>query len=144
MAKQLFLAGKVVEGFHEVHEHVSPVSTYLKVFGGLLVLTGITYAVSYMNLGAASLPVAMAVAVAKAALVCLYFMHLKYDDGYNVFVFLSTIIFVAIFFTFTIFDLVSRAELNEEQETFFRIQHGEQYGYEPPAPPEGYEAPAEH
>ncbi|MCH9682447.1 MAG: cytochrome C oxidase subunit IV family protein [Deltaproteobacteria bacterium] len=144
---KLHLHGKPVEGFVEVHEHISPIKNYWVVFGALLVLTGLTYAVSYMSLGPASLPVAMLVAVAKASLVCAYFMHLKYDDGYHVFIFLSTLIFVGIFFTFTMFDLNSRAELNEEQGTFFQ----QNYDKEPPPPPpvaaphgEGEHAEGEH
>ncbi len=138
----LYLHGKPVEGFDECHEHISPMSIYYKVFGALLVLTGLTYAVSYMSLGPASLPVAMVVAVAKATLVCMFFMHLKYDDRYHVFVFLSTLIFVAIFFTFTIFDLQSRAKINEEQGTFFRDQYDRE-APPPPTLPEGVEL-AEH
>ena len=136
---RLFLHGKPIEGFDENHEHISPMKAYYAVFGALLVLTGLTYAVSYMNLGPASLPVAMVVAVAKASLVCMYFMHLKYDDRYHVFVFLSTLIFVGIFFTITIFDLSSRTKLNEEQGTFFREQHDKA-----PLPPPEIPAAAEH
>ncbi len=142
---KVYVAGKPVEGVHEVHEHISPVSTYVKVFVALLVLTALTYGVSYMDLGNASLPVAMLVAFAKASLVCMYFMHLKYDDRYNVFVFISTILFVAIFFAFTIFDLVQRDAINPEQDTFFRAHFGEAFGFQPPEPPEGVEeAPAHH
>lgn len=128
---KLHLHGKPVEGFVECHEHISPFKNYIAVFVALLVLTGLTYAVSYMNLGPASLPVAMLVAFAKASLVCAYFMHLAYDDKYHVFIFLSTLIFVGIFFTVTMFDLNSRAELMEEQGTFFMKTHDR----EPPPPP---------
>ncbi|MCA9705722.1 MAG: cytochrome C oxidase subunit IV family protein [Myxococcales bacterium] len=137
---KLHLHGKPLEDYDEVHEHISPLKTYMAVFGALLVLTGLTYAVSYMSLGPASLPVAMIVAVAKASLVCMYFMHLKYDDRYHVFVFLSTLIFVGIFFTFTIFDLQSRARLNDEQGTFFL----KEYDREPPPPPVVKEHGGEH
>ncbi|MEM6992408.1 MAG: cytochrome C oxidase subunit IV family protein [Myxococcota bacterium] len=118
----VFLHGKALaaDEVEEVLEHVSPVSLYLKVLGALFVLTGLTYAVSYLNLGPASLPVAMLVALFKATLVCTYFMHLKYDDKYHVFVFLSTLLFVGIFFTFTLFDMASRPRLNDEQDTFFQ------------------------
>ncbi len=132
MSDKLFLHGKPIEGFEEVHEHISPVSSYMKVFGALLVLTALTYAVSYMNLGAASLAVAMFVAVIKATLVCMYFMHLKYDERYHVFVFLSTILFVGIFFTFTLFDLSSRDEINEEQDSFFQRQYAPEAGVSVP------------
>lgn len=119
-----YFQGKPIEGFAEVHEHVSPFRNYVAVLAALFLLTALTYGVSYADLGPASLPVAMAVAVVKAALVCLYFMHLRYDDRYHVFVFLSTLLFVAIFFTFTIFDLTSRSRLNEEQDSFFRKNDG--------------------
>lgn len=124
MSTKTFLNGKPIEDVIECHEHVSPMSTYVKVLSALFVLTGLTYAVSFADLGPASLTVAMFVAFVKATLVCMFFMHLKYDDRYHVFVFLSTIIFVAIFFLFTIFDLQSRDRLNEEQGTFFRVEQG--------------------
>jgi cytochrome c oxidase subunit 4 len=124
MTTKTFLNGKPIDDAIEVYEHVSPMSSYIKVLGALFVLTGLTYAVSFADLGPASLWVAMGVAFAKATLVCMYFMHLRYDERYHVFVFLSTLIFVAIFFMFTIFDLNSRDRLNDEQETFFRINQG--------------------
>ena len=77
---KVYLNGQVVAHPHEVHEHLSPVSLYNKIIGVLFVLTGLTYAVSFMDLGSASLMVAMFVAFVKAALVVAYFMHLKYDD----------------------------------------------------------------
>ncbi len=136
-----FLGGKPApEDFREVFAHVSPLKTYYVVFGALLVLTALTYAVSFLDLGGASLFVAMVVAVTKATLVCMYFMHLKYDDKFNIFVFVSSILFVGIFFTFTIFDLSSRPNLNDEQRTFFRADHGVGFGYQPPEKPEGVPA----
>lgn len=127
MAKT-YLNGQPVEHFHESHEHVSPMSTYNKVIGALFVLTGLTYAVSFADLGPASLTVAMLVALVKASLVVAYFMHLKYDDKYHLFVFLGTIIFVGIFFGFTMFDLNARDELNDEQQTFVRLREQENAG----------------
>ena len=121
----MFLGGKPVTGHVENHEHVSPPSLYIKVLGALLFLTGLTYAVSFADLGPASLPVAMIVAFMKASLVATFFMHLKYDDRFHVFIFVSTMLFVAIFFTFTLFDLKSRTEVNEVQDTFYRRAGGD-------------------
>jgi caa(3)-type oxidase subunit IV len=126
-----YLNGKAIDGFHEVHEHVSPISLYNKIIAVLFVLTGLTYAVSFADLGAASLTVAMFVATIKAALVIGYFMHLKYDDRYHLFVFAGTIIFVSIFFGFTMFDIQARTALNDEQETFMRIRELENSGAGP-------------
>jgi cytochrome c oxidase subunit IV len=136
---KLFMGGKPVSGHIESHEHVSPAILYAKVLGALLVLTGLTYAVSFADLGPASLAVALLVAFTKATLVCAFFMHLKYDDRFHVFIFVSTILFVGIFFTFTIFDLSSRTELDEAQDTFHRRNSGDwndrTYSKVPPPPP---------
>lgn len=128
---KIYLNGKPIEHFDEVHEHVSPISLYNKIIGVLFVLTGLTYAVSFADLGPASLTVAMLVATVKAALVIGYFMHLKYDDRYHLFVFAGTIIFVSIFFGFTMFDLQARTALNDEQETFMRVRELENLGNGP-------------
>lgn len=125
---KVYLNGQVVAHPHEVHEHLSPVSLYNKIIGILFVLTGLTYAVSFMDLGAASLTVAMLVAFVKASLVVAYFMHLKYDDKYHLFVFAGTIIFVGIFFGFTMYDMQVRDRLNDEQETFVRVRDLENSG----------------
>ena len=125
---KVYSNGQPVEHPHELHEHVSPISLYNKIIGTLFVLTALTYAVSFANLGPASFTVAMLVATVKAALVVGYFMHLKYDEKYHLFVFLGTIIFVAIFFGFTLFDMGARARLNDEQETFVRLKEMENAG----------------
>ena len=93
--------------------HVSPLSTYLKVFGALLVLTVATVGVSvyaeHVDLNATvSIIIAMAVALVKASLVGAWFMHLKYDTKFNILVFLSSFWFIALFFIFTCIDLGSR------------------------------------
>ncbi len=53
---------------------------------------------------------------------------MKYDDEFHLFVFLGTIIFVGIFFGFTMFDMKSRDALNDEQETFVRWKEQENAG----------------
>jgi cytochrome c oxidase subunit 4 len=125
---KVYLNGQPVEHPHEVHEHVSPVSLYNKIIAILFVLTGLTYAVSFADLGAASLTVAMLVAFVKASLVVAYFMHLKYDDKYHLFIFAGTVLFVGIFFGFTMFDMDARNRLNDEQETFVRVREQENAG----------------
>ena len=97
---------------HEAHHHVMPIKTYLQVFGALMVLTVLTVLVSYLDLGPLALGVAMTVAVIKAGFVVGYFMHLKFDTRFHSFVFLSTILFVAIFFALTFFDLKTRDMMN--------------------------------
>ena len=120
MGSQVYLSGKELEHPHELHHHVAPKSVYLKILGALLFLTVVTVLVSEANLGPASLPVAMIVAVIKASLVIAFFMHLKDDHPYHLFVFVGTLLFIFIYFGFTMFDIQSRNALNDEQETFAR------------------------
>ena len=58
--------------------HVSPKSIYYVIFGALMVLTAVTVAVAFINLGSLNFPVAIGIAITKATLVILFFMHVKY------------------------------------------------------------------
>lgn len=131
MSAQAYLKGKEIENPVEVHHHVAPVSLYVIILMALFGLTGLTYAVSFADLGPLSLPVAMAVAALKASLVVAFFMHLKDDDRYNLFVFLGTLIFIGIFFGFTLFDMQARDALNDEQRTFVRAEDERNAGNNP-------------
>jgi cytochrome c oxidase subunit 4 len=103
----------------EHHVHVSPLSTYYKVFGSLLFLTVVTVGVSYAGLPSTlSIIVAMIVACVKASLVCAWFMHLKYDTKFNLMAFGSAIWFVSLLFIFTTIDLGSRGTVLAPQENF--------------------------
>jgi cytochrome c oxidase subunit 4 len=104
---------------HEHHgEHISPLPLYFGVYGALLVLTVLTVLVSLADLGAAAIYAAMAVAMVKATLVATFFMHLKWDDKFNVFVFTSALLFMSIFFIVTALDLGFRGAVNPETDTF--------------------------
>jgi cytochrome c oxidase subunit IV len=50
---------------------------YWKVFGALMLLLAITWSVGYLNLGPFNLIFALAIAITKALLVVLFFMHIK-------------------------------------------------------------------
>jgi cytochrome c oxidase subunit 4 len=52
---------------------------YIIVWITLLVLTAVTWGVSYVNLGLGNVTVALLIASVKAALVALFFMHLRYE-----------------------------------------------------------------
>ncbi len=65
---------------------------YIAVWGGLVLLTGLTVAVSYVNLGVMNVVVALLIASLKATLVALYFMHLR-SEGRLVWGFALTPIF---------------------------------------------------
>lgn len=54
--------------------------TYIFVWLALFLLTGITWGVSYVDLGMGNVAVALLIASVKAALVALFFMHLRYES----------------------------------------------------------------
>ena len=61
------------------HAAAAQRKTYFLVFGALLVPTLTTTGVAFLNLGPLNTPVAVAIAMAKAALVMIYFMHLRHS-----------------------------------------------------------------
>ncbi len=95
---------------HE-HEHM-PLKTYFIIYGALLCLTVVTVGVSVIGLPSTlSIVVAMCVAAVKGVLVATWFMHLKYDRKFNVFIFVASFWFMAVFFIFTMTDISSRGDI---------------------------------
>lgn len=84
--------------------HVVPVSVLVGTLTALLVLTVITVRATDFNLGPLNIWIAMLIATTKAALVVLYFMHLRYDRPINAVVFIASLLFVALFITFALID----------------------------------------
>lgn len=67
------------QGKHENHAtHIVPVPIYLAVFATLILLTWVTAWVSTVDLGPLNIYVALSIAIFKASLVILFFMHVKY------------------------------------------------------------------
>ena len=83
------------------HKFGGHARAYIKVWAALLVLTAITVTISYYDFGDWNAFVAMLVATVKGALVCLFFMHLMYDNRVNQVVFISSFFFLAIFILLT-------------------------------------------
>src|SRR4051794_3119371 len=81
------------------HVHVHAVSPWilLAVFGALIVLTVATVAITYVDLGPMNLVAALGIAVIKAALVIMFFMHLWWDRPFNSVVLVAAFFFVALF-----------------------------------------------
>lgn len=98
------------------HHHILPLRTYMAVAGALMVLTVVTVAVSFVDMGGWNAVMAVFIAAIKASLVALFFMHLKYDKKINAIVFLAAILFLAIFLSFTFFDILSRGQIYTEVE----------------------------
>jgi cytochrome c oxidase subunit 4 len=73
-----------------------------------MVLTGVTVAAAFVNLGSFNFPVAIAIAITKATLVILFFMHVKYSSRLTKMVVAMSFFFLAIMFGLTLSDYMSR------------------------------------
>jgi cytochrome c oxidase subunit IV len=63
-----------------MHSHVVPKTVYFTIAAVLFVLLVVTVLAAQVDLGFLNLPLAMLIALAKAALIVLYFMHVRYGN----------------------------------------------------------------
>jgi cytochrome c oxidase subunit 4 len=89
--------------------HAVPVKVYLGVFLTLCALTVITVAVTGYDFGPFNLIVALGVAITKATLVVLYFMHARYSPKLTGVVVAASLAFFVILVFLTLTDYVSRS-----------------------------------
>ncbi|MEM9188534.1 MAG: cytochrome C oxidase subunit IV family protein [Myxococcota bacterium] len=99
----------------EVHAHISSIRFYGLVFAALIVLTFITYALSWISLGSLNLTLAIVIAMIKSSLVVLYFMHLRWDSKFNAFVFVGSLLFMAVFVLYTMNDTAVRGRIDYDR-----------------------------
>jgi len=84
--------------------HVVSVKLLFVVFVALVSLTIITVVINDFDLGQMDIWVAMGIATLKGSLVCLFFMHMYWEKGFNVVAFFSSLFFVSLFIGFTLMD----------------------------------------
>jgi len=102
-------------GHGDHHQHyIIPDATIFKTLGALLVLTGITVALSYVHLGPWNFVAGMIVATMKGLLVVSIFMNLSHDDKSNSVIFGSAFVFLAIFLGLTAPDFLFRGDVFTE------------------------------
>ena len=93
---------------NKTSKHIMEYKTQALVLAGLLMLTGITVGVSFINLGPFNVWVALLIASIKGSLVLMFFMHLKYESRVLIISFLGTIFFLTIMISFIFWDVAFR------------------------------------
>ena len=93
---------------HAPTHHVASLAMYFSVFIALMVLTAVTVMVSRVDLGALNTPVAMAIAIVKAALVILFFMHVIHSTRLTWVVILSSFLMLAVLLVLFFTDYLTR------------------------------------
>lgn len=91
--------------------HIVPVRTYLAIFGALMVFTAITVAVAFVDLGPLNNVVMLGIAISKATLVVLYFMHVRYSTRLIPVVVASGFFWLLLLFGLTMSDYMTRGWL---------------------------------
>lgn len=101
------------EGHGHGHQgpHVVPLGIYFGVFAALLVGTVLTVAAAHMDFGPLNTPVALAIAITKASLVVVFFMHVKYSPRLITLVVVGSFVWLAILVFITISDYWTRGGL---------------------------------
>jgi cytochrome c oxidase subunit 4 len=92
-------------------QHVMPVRTNIAVFVALLVLLVMTVVAARLPLGALHVPVAMTIAVVKAVLIMLFFMHLLHSHRLMMIVSVASFFWLAIMVVLTLNDYLTRGVL---------------------------------
>jgi cytochrome c oxidase subunit IV len=97
-----------VESSQAPAQHVTPRRVYYLIFGVLMLLTTVTVVVAFLDLGVLNTPIALIIAIIKATLVILYFMHVRYSTRLTWVVVIVSFLFVGILFVLTFSDYVTR------------------------------------
>jgi cytochrome c oxidase subunit IV len=88
--------------------HIVSPKVYFGVFVTLLALTALTTFVAFFNLGALNTVVAMTIAVGKALLVLLFFMHVRYSERLVWVFVIAGFFWLAILIVLTMSDVLTR------------------------------------
>ena len=93
-------------------EHIVPLRIYITIFLALLVGTALTVWAGLHDFpGKLNVIIALTIAVIKATLVVLYFMHVRYSSRLIWVVFTSALFWLVILFAFTFSDYLTRGWL---------------------------------
>ncbi len=101
------------------HSFASETRTYALVLAALLGLTAVTVAAAGVHFGheALNVIIALGIASAKAALVALFFMHLRHEKPMNALVFVTGLVFLAVFLALCIVDVETRPPVAPSETT---------------------------
>jgi cytochrome c oxidase subunit 4 len=94
---------------HNSAHHIVPKSLYYLIFLILMVGTGLTWWIATIDLGAMNNVLMLGIAVTKATLVVLFFMHVKYSSRLTWLVVAGAVFFLMILIVLTLNDYLARS-----------------------------------
>jgi cytochrome c oxidase subunit 4 len=90
-------------------DHILPKRVYFTIFAVLMLCTYLTVQLAFFDLGPLNTIAALAIAVIKATLVVLFFMHLKYSPRLTWAVVIGGVFWLGILLTLTMGDYLTRS-----------------------------------
>jgi cytochrome c oxidase subunit 4 len=115
-------------------KHVESVRTYLVIYAILIALLIATIIAAIFDFGAIGLTIAMGIAVAKALLVVLYFMHVRHRSGVTWVFAGAAVLWLGILISLTMSDYVTRPPDIRQQISHPEPQVAPQRRPPPPRP----------
>jgi len=91
-----------------VEHHIVPKRIYFAVFFALIVMTWVTTYVSTIDLGRWNIFVALAIAIFKASLVVLFFMHVFYSTRLTKMIVMASLFWLMLLLFITMTDIWTR------------------------------------
>jgi cytochrome c oxidase subunit 4 len=89
-------------------DHTLPTRVYYRIFGILMLCTYLTVQMAFFDLGPLNTIAALGIAVFKATLVVLFFMHVKYSARLTRAVIIGALFWLGILLTLTMGDYLTR------------------------------------
>src|ERR1700752_4549778 len=89
--------------------HIVSTRTYYIIFGILMLCTYLTVQIAFLDLGPLNTIAALVIAVFKATLVVLFFMHVKYGTRLTGLVVIGSLFWLGILLALTMGDYLTRA-----------------------------------
>jgi len=93
---------------HDSSAHHGGIGIYLIIFSALLVLTAVTVFAAFVDFGSFNTVIAMTIAIIKAVLVMLFFMHLKESPGITKLFVAGAFVCLAVMIGMTMNDFATR------------------------------------
>ena len=90
-------------------DHIVPTRVYYTIFAILMLCTYLTVQIAFFDLGPLNVVAALAIAVFKATLVVLFFMHVRYSTKLTWAVVLGSVFWLGILLALTMSDYLTRA-----------------------------------
>jgi cytochrome c oxidase subunit 4 len=90
-------------------QHVVPPRIYYTIYAILMFCTALTVVIAFFDLGPLNAVAALVIAIVKATLVVLFFMHVKYGPRLTWAVVIGSVYWLGILLTLTLGDYLTRS-----------------------------------